>query len=232
MSRLPQPVEPRPAATVLLVRDGVGGVEVLMGRRPLGGAFGGLWVFPGGAVEEADRSPLAKRAVSGATDEGSLPWMAAALRETGEEVGLLLTDRPVPPLPDGARGEQLYRWVLDHAGSLDASRLLYLSNWVTPVGAPRRFDTRFYLACLDGEAPAVTAREELEEVRWVRPGEVLAPRGGEAWPLILPTEKHLELLVSFPDTSSLVEFARRRTVRRMEPLLTPEGPRLPTGDQP
>jgi hypothetical protein len=110
--------------------------------------------------------------------------------------------------------------------------MLYLSNWVTPVGVPRRFDTRFYLACLDGEGPLVTAREELEEVRWVRPEEVLAPRRREEWPLILPTEKHLELLVSFPDTSSLVEFARRRTVQRVEPQLTPEGPRLPAGDPP
>jgi 8-oxo-dGTP pyrophosphatase MutT (NUDIX family) len=78
----PNPRNPaRPAATVLLVRDGATGIEVLMIRRNASTAFGGMWAFPGGVIEAAD--------VSGATDTLDAARRAAA-REAREEVGLEL----------------------------------------------------------------------------------------------------------------------------------------------
>jgi len=50
-------IEPIPAATVVLARDSAEGIEVLMLRRSSRGAFGGMWVFPGGRVENEDLDP-------------------------------------------------------------------------------------------------------------------------------------------------------------------------------
>ena len=69
----------KPAASVAIMRDGPAGVETLMLRRPVGGAFGGMWVFPGGKVEAADHG----------ADEIDRA-RSAAVREAAEEVGFLL----------------------------------------------------------------------------------------------------------------------------------------------
>jgi 8-oxo-dGTP pyrophosphatase MutT (NUDIX family) len=70
---------PRPAATLLLLRDGAGGLEVLMIERHRDAFFPGALVFPGGTVDEADRRP---------GDPPDLPFRRAAIRETFEEVGI------------------------------------------------------------------------------------------------------------------------------------------------
>ncbi|GAA1822916.1 NUDIX hydrolase [Agromyces salentinus] len=68
------------AATVVLLRDGELGVEVLLARRPQRGSFADAWVFPGGAVDAAD--------VAGDALDGEETARRAAVRETREEVGL------------------------------------------------------------------------------------------------------------------------------------------------
>lgn len=69
------------AATVVLLRDGASGVEVLLGERPSDrGSFAGAWVFPGGAVDEAD--------AAGDPIDSEVVARRAAARETYEEVGL------------------------------------------------------------------------------------------------------------------------------------------------
>src|SRR6266508_352733 len=102
---------PRPAATVALVRDGVDGVEAYLQRRPRTMGFaGGLWVFPGGRIDAADADPAvdaiwggpppaawAER--MGVTAEQARGFVVAACRETFEEAGVLLVDRPPDPLP-------------------------------------------------------------------------------------------------------------------------------------
>ncbi|MEA3217202.1 MAG: hypothetical protein QOJ19_3358 [Acidimicrobiia bacterium] len=75
----------RPAATVVLVRQGEGDIEVLMIRRHSRTAFGGMWAFPGGAVEDEDVPP--------GTAPDPLPAARrAAVRETVEEVGLVVAE--------------------------------------------------------------------------------------------------------------------------------------------
>jgi 8-oxo-dGTP pyrophosphatase MutT (NUDIX family) len=77
-----------PAATVLLLRERDGAVEVLMLRKNRGQAFGGMWVFPGGRVEEGDGP-------AGAGEE--LAARHAAEREAFEETGLVLADAELVP---------------------------------------------------------------------------------------------------------------------------------------
>jgi len=102
---VPDPVQPRPAASVLLVRDVGAGLEVLVVERPARGYFGGLYVFPGGAVDPVDHSELARRVVRGPALDHE--FRAAALREVAEEVGLALTTRGVVAAPD-LRGDELF----------------------------------------------------------------------------------------------------------------------------
>ncbi|MGH8928947.1 MAG: NUDIX domain-containing protein, partial [Acidimicrobiia bacterium] len=73
---------PTPAATVILAIPGLTGFEVLMVRRPPGGIFGGIWVFPGGVVDTSDReSP---------SDLSDRAHRRAAVRELVEETGIAL----------------------------------------------------------------------------------------------------------------------------------------------
>ena len=126
---MPDPVQPRPAASVLLIREIGPRLEVLMVERPAHGYFGGLYVFPGGAVDPVDHTRLALRIVSGPALDHE--FRAAALREVAEEVGLSVTTRGVVSAPD-LRGEELFE-SFDRTGSrLDGERLVLISRWVTP----------------------------------------------------------------------------------------------------
>ena len=123
-----RPVIPRHAASLVLVRQGAGGLEVLMGRRPRKSAFApDVFVFPGGRVDPADYHATATRpldAVS-ARRTGAGPRLAhalaaAALRETEEETGVVL-----PP---------------------DHGTLRLIARAITPTNSPIRFHARFFLA--------------------------------------------------------------------------------------
>jgi len=114
--RQPASPEATPAATVVPLRDGSGGLEVLLLRRGERGAFGGMWVFPGGQVDEADRVE-AGAADSGESDEIRAA-RRAAVREAQEEAGLVIAQ----------------------------TELVTLSFWMPPPQVPRRFATWFFLA--------------------------------------------------------------------------------------
>ena len=175
-----------------------------MVRRSRSAVFGGMFVFPGGVVDPVDLSPLAEE-VLGGTEPAETGWRAAGLRETAEEVGVYLTDRPIDPPAMPLRGEHVYRWVASQGARLDAGRLRYLSNWVTPHQAPQRFDARFYLARVEGDEALTLAEAELTEAAWVRPPEALDRLRRGEWDMILPTEKNLEYLADFAKTQEAWE---------------------------
>jgi len=223
-------VSPLPSSTVLLLADRAGHLEVLMVRRSRSAVFGGMFVFPGGVVDPVDPSPLAEAVLVG-TLAGEAGWLAAGLRETAEEVGIYLTDRPIDPPPKPLRGEEIYRWVSGRRARFDAGRLRYLSNWVTPKEAPQRFDARFYLARVEGDEPLTLAEAELTEAVWVEPRRALSRRRRGEWEMILPTEKTLEYLAGFhtsreawesvDETGDVTPVLPRLVMRRgrPEPLL-------------
>lgn len=199
-----QPVRPLPSSTVLLLRDRPDGLEVLMVRRSHSAVFGGMFVFPGGLVDPIDRSPLAGQAMVGGCRE-DIGWQAAGLRETAEEVGIYLTDRPIDPPDRPLRGADVYQWVLHQGARFDAGRLRYLSNWIAPLPARRRFDTRFYLALVEKGEKIALADSELTDAVWIRPFEALQRFRTSEWDMIIPTEKNLERLLGFADSRSVWE---------------------------
>lgn len=198
-------VEARPAATVMLIRDSGPTIEVLMVRRLARGFFGGLTVFPGGAVDPVDESELAGAVVSG--DHPDQEFRTAALRELAEETGLALTRDGVVPAPSG-RSDGLLSNLRDAGITLDGSSLTLVSRWVTPEDAPTRFDTRFYLAGA-GTTPEVRLdHDELVDHIWITPGAALEAHANGNMEMFLPTLAHLRWLERRSTVDGAISAAR------------------------
>jgi len=207
-------MKPIPAATVLLVRDG-DGIEVVMGLRPAGGAFGGIWVFPGGAVEPID--------VEAAGGDDELAWRLAGLRETAEETGILITTPAVPSLE--LVGD-LHRSLSEQGARFATDRLVYLSNWVTPRPVKRRFDTRFYLVIEEAGASPSVVSSEFERIEWVPVAEALSRESAGEFPMIFPTIAHLRYVGGFDLVADLLSAVRSLDrIPQIEPRLFERGGR-------
>lgn len=217
--------EIRDAATVIVARDAADGPLVYMVRRSAKAAFlPDHYVFPGGRVDEADRADAAEllTGCAGAVDP---VYALTAARETFEEVGLLFADRPV----DGAAlGEARRALLASETGfgqalrglgvAVDASRLRYFSNWITPKGEyARRFDTRFFVARAPQDQVAEADASEVSEGRWLRPRDALAAHERGEIGLIFPTIKHLERIAPYASVDALLEFARTKAVVTVAP---------------
>ncbi len=243
--------QPRLAATVVLVRDGPGGLELLLLRRAEKGDHNsGAWVFPGGLVDRGDSQCHAL--CSGLDDDqasrqlgverGGLDMLVAAVRECFEEAGVLYALGPDGDVIDlqGAPGTELLarRGALArgdcglaelcqaHGLHLCVDRLHYIAHWLTPIGRAKRFDTRFFVAVLpEGQASAHDTVETVEQV-WLTPAQALAPENARR--LMTPTRAVIEQLASFGNTTALVAWARApRQVQRVLPRLAhgSDGPR-------
>ncbi len=190
----------------------------MMVRRAETASFvGGGYVFPGGTVDASDRSPLAREVVRGVASSEMLPWVAAALRETFEEAGLLIAAETTPGLEmRGLRGLALYEALAAGGVSLEGGRLTYLSNWVGPSAAPHRFDTRFFVTEVEADDVSADGVEVTEAV-WVPPATALEAAGRGDWPMIFPTVRHLELLSRFREPRQVIAYARSHEVSRVEP---------------
>jgi 8-oxo-dGTP pyrophosphatase MutT (NUDIX family) len=162
-------VRPRDAASLILLRGAGDEIEVLVGRRSLSARFmPGVYVFPGGAIDPPDR--VAWSIESGA--DTLPPRLAraarAAIRETWEEVGVLVgkpAETPSPNRPAATPVEAAFR---ERGVTAAMDRLTYVGRAITPSHSFRRYNTRFFLgdgASVFGE-PA--ASEELEDAGWRR----------------------------------------------------------------
>ena len=227
---------PRPAATVVMVRDGCGGLEAYLQRRPRTMGFaGGLWVFPGGRVDAADAdpavdevwdgpSPAAWAHRIGVTVEHARGSVVAACRETFEEAGVLLADRPPDALALQAcrrellGGERGFAAMLTRMGvRLDTRRLRYWAWWLTPEREPRRYDTRFFVAALPpGVMASAEGLAEVEQERWLPPGAAAAD---QSLPMLPPTRFTLRDLGGFETVEDLLEAGRHRPVEQVLPRL-------------
>ena len=221
--------EIRPAATLALVRDGDRGLEVLLLQRTWQAAFlPGYFVFPGGAVDPQD--PDLRACASGrgdaavsqtlSLDEGGADYMIAALRECLEEAGLLLAVDDQGRLPAGdhpiltagrealRRGQTSFHALCEQHGlGLPLDRLAYLGHWVTPRGAPRRFDTRFFVALAPPGQQAAHDGSETIAHAWLTPARALADHRTGRLPLGYPTLRTLRILADFSTGEALMRHA-------------------------
>ncbi|GMQ98078.1 MAG: NUDIX hydrolase [Acidimicrobiia bacterium] len=203
----------RRASTVCLVRDG-DGIEVLMVRRPHTARFmPGVWVFPGGAVDEEDSNPPNSFVPFG---EGS-EWRVAAARELIEETGVWLTTGGAQAHP---LVQDVFAAVSASALQIDLDSLIYFSNWITPAVFPIRFDTRFYLALDMHGVDAQFNSDELIDLVWVSPSVALRRDATQDWDVAFPTRRTLELLSTESTVVALAErFAGLDIVPPVEPRL-------------
>src|SRR5260370_5834602 len=205
-------IVPRPAATVLLVRDGPSGLEVLMVTRNVASDFAsGALVFPGGRVDTADggTSMLEHcRAVPG-VDAAALAFRVAGIRESFEEAHVLLA-RPrgserLLTAPELAALEADLRAKLGRdpllgdlvAGGeieLATDLLVPFAHWITPVGPPKRFDTHFFLAPAPSEQIAAHDGREAVETISISPQEAIAESEARRVTLAFATRMNLAKL--------------------------------------
>jgi len=163
-------------------------------------------------------------------DRGGLAFWVAALRECFEEAGVLFCcgqgAAPAAPLVDATDPDVRKRLVAMRAGLLAAGRdadflaackaeglclavdrVHYFSHWITPEGAPKRYDTRFFVAALPpGQIPVHDDHETVDTV-WVAPADALARAAAGELDLIFPTMKNLEAISRFATAADLLDAA-------------------------
>jgi 8-oxo-dGTP pyrophosphatase MutT (NUDIX family) len=227
------PPEAVPAATVVLLRDGPTGLEVLLMRRPGTMAFApGMHVFPGGRVDPVHdaRTPVHGTLPTGSWGDPELAaaLVVAAVRETFEESGVLLAlDRSGrPAVPDGD-------WARDRAASeasggfpevlhrrrlhLDADLLVPIAHWITPEVEARRFDTRFLAAALPARQQVQAHETETDTAHWTTPRAALAEHAAGQRPMLPPTVAVLRDLTGRRSTADALAWARDQVVRPLMP---------------
>lgn len=229
------------SATVLLVRDGAAGLEVLMVVRHHEIDFArGAAVFPGGKVAPSDHDArlLAHGADMAETDPRQRALRVAAIRETFEECGLLLGRDAQGRSPDRTRLATLRaRWqeriaqtstafaemLHEEALWLACDSLQPFAHWVTPVVAPKRFDTHFFIVAAPPDQDALHDGSEAVDSFWTRPVDALQDCLQGRRTIIYPTLANLALLAQTPSVAAAVAAARARPYQRILPTIVKRG---------
>jgi 8-oxo-dGTP pyrophosphatase MutT (NUDIX family) len=230
---------------VLLVRDhaepppGRTPLQVFLQRRVAGMAFaGGMTVFPGGGVDDADR-PDADRWAGpppswwgerlGCEPDLAGALVAAAVREMFEECGVLLAG---PGLPEGtarlradlvARTRSLTEVLADAGLVLRSDLLQPWARWITPETAPRRYDTAFFVARVPDDQEADAHTTEALEAAWWHPGEALEHWEQGDMKLMAPTYHCLQEIAEHADSAAVLAAAADRVIRPITPVVRREG---------
>ena len=233
----PTTVPVKPAATVLLIRDAdAGGIEVFMLRRTFNAAFAsGMFVFPGGKVDDVDGVEEIAELCDGLTDahasallgiqSGGLAYWVACIRECFEEAGVLLArhettgdvvrfDDDVTAAKFSAERENIHDGsvaLLDLCKKeglrLATDEIFYVSHWITPVGERRRFDTRFFIARAPAAQEPLHDDGETIESFWIKPEEAIRRSHEKDLMLMPPTKANIEFLLPHATTDQVLAAA-------------------------
>ncbi len=247
MTSAVQPI--RPASTIIVVREAKPSFEIFMLKRTARASFAsGMYVFPGGRVDGDDHlhkydphrfgpTPDQAAQVAALGDEWRGYWVAA-IRETFEEAGLLLAyknDEMLSFDDDDVHSRFTALRKPLHAGSvslldicqqenlqLAVDQIHFYNRFVTPVGRPRRFDTRFFIAAApEAQRGKHDASETVDSI-WISPQEALARNAAKEFDLMNVTRIQLEWLAAYQDKQAVLEMASNQqefAVRR--PILPP-----------
>ena len=206
-----EPAPTRPAATVLLLRDSAAGIEVLMTRRSSTASFApGAYVFPGGGIDAADALCHAQSTRRPGQSDLRLTQAIAAIRESFEELGVLLARHADGCHASTADVEGLDRkrpfaaQMHERGLTLDGAEVFVLAHWVTDRDLARRFDVPFLVARMpEGQTPVADESKQFEPL-WVRPAEALARHHSGGFFMIFPTIRTLEKLQHYTTVDAVL----------------------------
>jgi 8-oxo-dGTP pyrophosphatase MutT (NUDIX family) len=245
-------VNPRPASTVVVLRDSADGPEAFMVRRHEGTAFmGGAHVFPGGRVDENDRDgdevwcdgvEEASRQLAALDRPTAIAYHVAAARELFEEAGVLVARTPAGRMVSLAGAEEHARFkayrddVHDGRATLRAlvereglrlalDAFVLFAHWVTPPIDTRQFDTRFFMTRVPPEQTPAHDQTETTHSSWLTPREAIAQSLEGSIVLPPPTWTTLREIEGFPTVDAAIAWAGRRRISRRQPKVFEENGR-------
>jgi 8-oxo-dGTP pyrophosphatase MutT (NUDIX family) len=221
-------IKPRPASTVILVRQRDGELQVyLLKRSQKSRFFPETYVFPGGAVEpedtemsrwiphvDMDLPEISQRLGGGMSEQEVVAHSVTAVRETFEEAGVLLCHRSdhdgkeleeilAQRVERGLPKEWLKELVVSEGWIVEFSRLARWAYWITPEAMPRRYETRFFLALMPQGQECMPDRTETMDGIWVNPSKGLEGNLRGEIPLSPPTLITLHQLMDYDDLDDL-----------------------------
>lgn len=243
-----EPAKARPAATIMLMRDGADRPEILLLRRARSAGFvPGAYVFPGGRVDASDAEAHIVEHLDGLDapaaalrlelpdgDPPALAYYLASIREAFEETGILVgrrgDSRPAPTAAedeaiDALRGllmddEVTFAEALDRMlCRIDGGSVEYLAHWITPEPEPRRYDTRFFAARVPSDAEAVIDPREMTDAVWITASDALARNLDGTLPMVFPTIHTLQAVERFASVDEILDDLRGRRIPAIMPRL-------------
>lgn len=235
----PETVAIRNAATVIIVADRPE-LEVLMVQRTSRATFApSAWVFPGGRVDPDDSVDVS-HVTHGLSDaeasdmldvpRGGLAWWLAGLRETLEEAGLLLGSGDAPSdAVDRTRtavhadAGRLIESLAENEISIDLSGINEVARFITPVGPPRRFDARFFVAMAPDDQEASHDEEEVVRHLWIKPTDAIEQWRADEFPIMSVTHRMLACLARFDSAAAVVASAAERKPPQRVRVNDPDG---------
>ena len=241
-------VAPRDAATVVLLRDP--GPQVYLLRRHVRMAFAaGMAVFPGGIVDDRDRT--ASFEAGGWAGPSAEEWarrlgcdtatarglVCAAVRETYEESGVLLAGPDAGTVVADTTAED---WEADREAlvakqtslaEMLARRRLVLrtdlvaawAHWITPAFEPRRYDTRFFVAVLPAGQRTRDVSTESDAVTWLAAADAVEAAESGELEMLPPTVHTCAEVAALDRAGDAFAAAELRAIAPIEPRLVVEG---------
>ena len=223
------------SATVILGRDGHDGLEVFMVKRNRQIDFAsGALVFPGGKVDDDDRSPSLQPHCLGASNwsDRERCLRVAAIREVYEEAGIFLAQyQGSGKMISAADLERLSSErgkLCDGAISLETlitaenlllacDALVPFAHWITPEQMPKRFDTVFFLAETPGDHLGQHDGHESVDSVWITPEEAVRQAESGTFTMIFPTKMNMLKLARYATLEKALQGARSESLVTITP---------------
>jgi 8-oxo-dGTP pyrophosphatase MutT (NUDIX family) len=226
------PVEAKPAATVVMIRNAPGLEVLLLKRHRSSGFVPGAYVFPGGRTDGADADPR----LGSVPQRGNVPphYWFGAVREVFEETGVLLAQNENGEWADDTTtSARMEDWRLklmsDQASLVDVVQaeqlrvvlddVVYFAHWITPIAEPRRYDTRFFAAALPAGREIKPDAREMVDAIWISPRAALDRFEAASLPMVFPTVRTLQDLARFDSVDAALNELRERDVQPIKPRI-------------